>query len=387
MDNVLEYGYTSLNKKGEELCGDNVSINVGEEYTTIVLADGLGSGVKANILSTITSKILCTMIANQIPIEECLETVIQTLPICKQRGVSYSTFSIIHLANDCREGYLFEFGNPSAICINNGQYKELEQRERTICDRVVIETPLALAVGDVLFIMSDGVPHAGIGKILNFGWERNHIINYLRSNVKNSMSARASATLLASASNDLYMESPGDDTTVAALKVRKRCEVNIMVGPPADYSLDEKIVAEFMQGDTTKIVCGGTSSHIVSRYLGRPIQASLDFITPGIPPIGYISGIDLVTEGVITLRKLVELSDKYMSPSDIDPKTFGEKDGASLLADMLLEKATHINFFVGQGVNKAHAGMPIDTTMKLKLIEKISQNLTKVGKVINIKYN
>ncbi len=387
MKNILEYGYTTINKEGEELCGDNVAISAGQEYTTVVLADGLGSGVKANILSTITSRILCTMISNNIPIEECLETVIQTLPTCKQRGISYSTFSVIHISNESNSGYLFEFGNPQAICLNNGRRKELFPKELTICDRVIYETKLELVEGDILFVMSDGVPHAGIGKILNFGWQRKNIIEYLERTVKDSMSARASATLLASASNDLYMNAPGDDTSVAAIKVRRTLEVNIMVGPPVDKEKDNEIVAEFMYGDFHKVVCGGTSSQIVSKYLGKNIRTVLDFPDPTIPPIGFIDGVDLVTEGVITLRRLVEMLEKYISPSDLTPKVFNKKDGASLLADMLLEKATHINFFVGQAVNQAHLGMPINVTMKLKLIETISQNLTKAGKIVSVRYN
>ena len=89
MELYLENGYTSLNKKGEELCGDRVESVCRGEYTTVALADGLGSGVKANILATLTSKILCTMISNGIDLEECIRTIIQTLPVCKVRGVAY----------------------------------------------------------------------------------------------------------------------------------------------------------------------------------------------------------------------------------------------------------------------------------------------------------
>lgn len=109
----LESGYTSLNKKGEELCGDKVESVVNGDYTTLVLADGMGSGVKANILATLTSKILCTMVAEDIPLDECIETIIQSLPVCKVRGVAYATFSVIHL-NRNGEGYLVEFDNPQA---------------------------------------------------------------------------------------------------------------------------------------------------------------------------------------------------------------------------------------------------------------------------------
>ena len=114
----LESGYTSLNKKNEELCGDKVETIVNGDYTTLVLADGLGSGVKANILSTLTSKILCTMVANGIGIEACVETILQSLPVCKVRGVAYATFSVIHMNREGK-GYLFEFDNPQAILMRD----------------------------------------------------------------------------------------------------------------------------------------------------------------------------------------------------------------------------------------------------------------------------
>ena len=104
------------------------------------------------------------------------------------------------------------------------------------------------------------------------------------------------------------------------------------------------------------------------------------------PPIGYINGIDLTTEGVLTLRRLLQMLEKYISISDLTPKTFTKQDGASLLADFLFERATHITFFVGQSVNVAHQGLPIDTTMKMKLVEKIADNLRKVGKVVELNY-
>ena len=132
----LEYGYTSFNKFGEELCGDRVSIVKKDDYTTLVLADGLGSGVKANILSTLTSKSLSTMVSNNIPMEECIETIVETLPVCKERGVAYSTFSVIHLNNE-GVGYMFEFDNPQCIFFENGGFKELEREELTILNKKI----------------------------------------------------------------------------------------------------------------------------------------------------------------------------------------------------------------------------------------------------------
>jgi hypothetical protein len=385
MELCLESGCTSLNHVGEELCGDNVACTVNGEYTTLVLADGLGSGVKANILSMLTSKILCTMASNEIDIYECVETIIQTLPVCAERGVAYSTFSIIHV-NTEGKGELFEFDNPEAIYYHNGKCQNFERTELDVCGKKVFRSDLALEENDIIIVMSDGTIHAGIGQILNFGWERPQIMEHLDTNIKPNMSARAVACLLASACNDLYVDKPGDDTTVAAVKIRKRLDVNIMVGPPVDKEKDDYYIQHFLEGPSKKIVCGGTSSTIVARYLKTELKTSFDFPDKEVPPIGFIKGIDLTTEGVLTLRRLLQMSEKYISISDLTPKTFTKQDGASLLADFLFERATHITFFVGQSVNVAHQGLPIDTTMKLKLVEKITENLRTMGKTVELNY-
>lgn len=382
----LESGYTSLNKKNEELCGDKVESTVSGDYTTLVLADGMGSGVKANILSTLTSKILCTMVANDIDIEECVETIIQSLPVCKVRGVAYSTFSVIHM-NSRGEGYLFEFDNPQAILIRGCKSQDFPREEMKILGKTVYKTVLSLRKDDIIVVMSDGVIHAGIGMTLNLGWQRPEVMEFLDDNVKPSMSARAVACLLAGVCNDLYLGQPGDDTTVAAVKVREELHVNLMIGPPVDKSKDDFYISRFLSGEGKKVVCGGTSSQIVARHLKTTVRASFDFPDKDVPPIGYIDGIDLTTEGVLTMRKLLELSEKYVSVHDLTPKTFTKKDGASLLAQLLFEEATHVHFFVGQSINAAHTGLPIDITMKLKLVESLGANLKKMGKTVVIDYD
>lgn len=383
---IIESGYTSINKVGEELCGDNVAVSKNGKYTTLVLADGLGSGVKANILSILTSKILCTMMANEISMEECIETIISTLPVCKVRGVAYSTFSAIHIDDDGK-GYMFEFDNPAAIYFHDGKCMDFDRQLLEICEKKVYKTELNLSDGDYIIVMSDGVPHSGVGMLLNFGWQRNEIMQYLDREIKPDMSAKCVACMLTSACNDLYLDKPGDDTTVAAIKFREEITVDMMVGPPVDKDNDDFYLEKFMAGKGKKVVCGGTSSQIVARYLHEEIKTTLDFPDPEVPPIAYINGIDVTTEGVLTIRKLLKLSEEYMSNSDLTPKRYDKKDGASLLADMLFVKATHVNFFVGQSVNVAHQGLPIDTTMKLKLVEKLSKNLQVMGKTVEMNYD
>ena len=381
----LEYGYTSFNKFGEELCGDRVSIVKKNGYTTIVLADGLGNGVKANILSTLTTEILSTLVSNDISMEECIETIAQTLPVCKDRGVAYSTFSVIHV-NDNGNGYMFEFDNPECICFSNGVYKKLERQELNILNKKIFKTELNLKNQDVILLMSDGVSHAGIGKTLNFGWQRDDIIKYLSDNIRPEMSARCIANILASASEALYMGELGDDTTVVAIKIREESCVNIMIGPPVRHEDCDKYVKDFLSRKGFRIVCGGTTSQIVAKYLNEKVETSLEYVESDVPPIGYIKGIDLTTEGVLTLKKLIELSEEYLRVNSDLPKSFLKKDGASKLADLLFEGATNVNFFVGQAVNEAHRGLTIDSTLKFKLVGKLSHNLKLMGKKVTIKY-
>lgn len=382
----IEYGYTSLNKAGEELCGDNVQIYSDGENTTVVLADGMGSGVKANILSMLTSKILCTMVANEISIEDCVETILETLPVCKVRGVAYATFTVVHIDKTGR-GVMFEFDNPPAIYYHEGKSADFERTELTVLGKKVYKSDLTLQEGDVIVFMSDGVIHAGIGMLLNFGWQRPEVKEFLERTVTPRMTAKAVACLLAGACNDLYMDKPGDDTTVAAIKLRKSLQVSIMVGAPVNKDMDDYCVEKLMSYEGKKAVCGGTTSQIVARHLGTKVDTVLDFVDKDIPPIGHIDGIDLTTEGVITLRRLLELAEKYNSTSDLSPKYYDKKDGASLLANLLFEQATKVNFLVGQSANIAHKGLPIDITMKLKLVEKLAENLRKMGKQVEIEYN
>jgi len=386
MDLCLEYGCSSLNKYGEELCGDQVDLCRNGDWTTLVLADGLGSGVKASILSTLTSKILCRMIADNIDPIDSIETVLQTLPVCKVRGIAYSTFSVIHI-NRHGEGSLIEFDNPQAILFHDGRCMDFDRTEVEIGGKKVYKSALALQENDMVLVMSDGTVHAGLGKILNFGWSRKQIMEHLDRTVRPEMSARAVCCLLASACNDLYLDKPGDDTTVAAIKLRKPLSVSLMVGPPVDRESDGYYVSSFLAQLGKKVVCGGTTAMIVARNLGKTLETSFDFPDKDVPPIGFIEGIDLVTEGVLTMRRLLDLSSKYLSVSDLTPKTFPKKDGASLLAEILFEEATDITFFVGQSVNKAHQGLEIDTTLKLKLVEHLAANLRAMGKTVTIYYD
>ena len=382
-------GYVSLNKKGEQLCGDRVeSIARNDNSLTLVLADGLGSGVKANILSTLTSKILSTMIENGMPIEECVDTIVKTLPVCSVRKVAYSTFTIIHVEENTT-ATLIQFDNPNVILLRGGKHWDYPTTSRVIEGKTILESKFPLQLNDMMIAMSDGAIWAGVGQSMNFGWQRDNVVEFAERMYEDTLSAKMMAALIVDECNRLYAGEPGDDTTVAAVRVRERKPVNLMIGPPADPADVGKMMALFFAKEGKKIVCGGTTSKLAANYLHEDVVTSLDYGTdPDIPPTATIKGVDLVTEGVITLSRVVEYANVFLNNSDLANLWSLQTDGASRIAQYLFEYATDISFFVGRAINPAHQNpdLPITFGIKIQLVKQLSEALEKMGKRVSVSY-
>ena len=390
MNNLwTETGYISLNKTGEQLCGDRVEVTGGGESnrTTLVLADGLGSGVKANILSTLTSKILCTMISGGMSIESCVETIAETLPVCSVRKVAYSTFSIISISdNEIAE--LIQFDNPEIVVLRNGVRYNYPYTTRKIAGKTIHESRFPVEENDVFIAMSDGATYAGVGHLLNHGWQRENIIDFAEANYLPENSAKYIAGTIIDECNRLYEGEPGDDTTVAVVRIRARHPVNLVIGPPATKDQDIKMMNLFFAKEGAKIICGGTTATMAARYLRRDLKPTLQYFDPEVPPISLLDGVDLVTEGVITIARVLKYAEDYLDGTDLSASWTTKKDAAALIACELFEKATDINFFVGRAVNPAHQDpdMPITFGIKIQLIESLAKCLERMGKQIKVSY-
>ena len=387
-DLCADIGYKSINHYGEQLCGDHVDIvEQGEDSSVIVLADGLGSGVKASILSTLTSKIISTMMAEGISLEECVSTIAATLPICSVRGVAYSTFTIIHLI-DNREAELIQYDNPHIIFFRNGKNYDYPKSEMNIDGKTIYKSVISLEEDDIFVAMSDGCPHAGIGIAYNFGWKREDIIEYLEPLTEGGFTAKTLATILVDECYKLYGERPGDDTTACVVRVRKRAPVNILFGPPSNRDDANRMMSLFFSKEGKHIVCGGTTSSIAAKYLGKTVKPSLNFESSDVPPIAEIEGVDLVTEGVITINKVLEYAKDYLTDNESYSHWGYKRDGASLICRLLFEEATDINFYVGRAINPAHQNpdLPINFNIKMNLVEELSKCLKQMGKRIKVSY-
>ena len=385
----VDVAWKSLNKHHEELCGDKVELVKSKYAQMLVLADGMGSGVKANILATLTSKILATMYRKGASVEEAVETIAKTLPICKVRQVAYSTFSILGISYE-GDGYLVEFDNPSCIFIRDKKIFQYPYKERMIEGKKIREYRFKAQVGDALVLMSDGVIWAGAGEIMNYGWTWDDMAAYTLKCVGETRSASRLAAVLSDACNELYLEKPGDDTTVAVMRVVEQKKVNIFTGPPKSKEEDEKAIREFMETEGKKVVSGGTTSNIVARILEREIETNILPEDGTVPPCSVIEGIDLVTEGVVTLGKVLSLIKRYGS-EDFDVDFFFELDadnGAARLAKMIIEESTDVHLFVGTAKNNAYLNtdLPFELSVRMNLVKELKDAIEKIGKNVIVDY-
>lgn len=387
-DLCADIGYRSINHYGEELCGDHIDVVAPDENSSvIVLADGLGSGVKAGILSTLTSKIISTMMAAGLTLEDCVSTIAATLPVCSVRGVAYSTFTIIHIVNN-ETAEIIQYDNPPVLLLRDGKHVDFPKDELSIGDKKILHSKVRLQAGDLFVAMSDGCPHAGIGLAYNFGWKIEEITEFMETIECAGYNAKTLATLLTDECNKLYGEKPGDDATACVVRIRKRNPVNILFGPPSNRDDNNKMMSLFFGKEGKHIVCGGTTSTIAAKYLRKELRPTLKFETPGIPPVAEIDGVDLVTEGVITVNRVLEYAKDFISENREFKEWEMWRDGASQIARLLFEEATDINFFVGKAVNPAHQNpeLPINFNIKMNLVEELSDCLRKMGKRIKVSY-
>ena len=388
---TVDIAYKCLNKSGEELCGDKVEVLHTSDSHILILADGMGSGVKANILATMTSKILGTMFLRGIALEECVETIAETLPICRVRQMAYATFSILQVY-DNGSAYLVEFDNPACIFIRNGRLEGLHREYRQIEDRQVGEAHFSVQKGDVFLLISDGAINAGAGDLLNFGWTWDSVAEFALRESRKTATAMHLAAEVSQACNDLYQNHPGDDTTAAVLRIGERHAVHLMTGPAKEKTADEAMVRAFLEDETAlKIVCGGTSAAVVSRVLDKPLDMSINYVDSDVPPISYIEGIDLVTEGVVTMNRAMRLLEWYTRDEEVDERFFDELEqpnGAAMLAQLLIEHCTELHLFVGEAVNEMYQNtdLPFQLGVRQKLVDQLVEVMKRMGKQVTVRY-
>ncbi|HOP80006.1 MAG TPA: SpoIIE family protein phosphatase, partial [Armatimonadota bacterium] len=363
---AVDVAVRQFSKKGEDIYGDAVKVSQTPDSTIIVMSDGLGSGVKANVLATLTVELASGLFQGDLSLHEIIETLIATLPVCKWRNIAYSTFSIVRIY-DTGHVTVAEYDSPGLIYLREGNSAvPISTTERTIFDRTIRESYFKMNPGDMLVMYSDGILYAGVGEGLRMGWQEEGILEYVSEIVPTlSNDSKELADAIADRAIGFWANRPGDDGTVLCAKYRKARLATVLSGPPMDRGLVGRQIMDFLASPGAKIVCGGTTSHLVADYLNEELQLDERFLDTDLPPTGKIRGIDLVTEGILTLSRAAEYL-KNGIPED-------KADGATALLDQLL-KADGIKFIVGMARNPAHqnTGLPDSIFLRRTVVEDLA---------------
>lgn len=378
----LDVSVASLSKQGEEVCGDSTEVIKTADATTVILSDGMGSGIKASILSILTTRIASRLLQRKIGLDQVFETIADTLPVCKVRGIAYSTLSVLRVSED-GSAHLIEYDNPPLILLSNNRVAPVEGRTRQIAGKDVAEAFFQVKPGDLLILASDGTTNAGVGGglfKLGIGDEG------LADNIISRDLIQEDAAKIAEKVMDLvdacYLSTLGDDSTVVIAKARTPRVIILLTGPPEDARLDHAVVSKLLGArDAKRIICGGATANMVAREMNRPLRTSLEYEDPSVPPIASIEGVDMVTEGILTLNKCIEKLENTMAGGPLRES----RDGATLLAGELL-KADKVTFLVGKALNPAHEELmrSVQLMPRSEAVEHLKALLSNMGKEVEI---
>ena len=387
----IEVGFCSVPKSHNVIAGDVfLSHKIREEDRFIsVLSDGLGSGVKANVLASLTATMALDYAAsNSMSIIRSAETIMDTLPICSVRKISYSTFTIVDIDTTGRTR-IIEHGNPPFVVLRpNGDVPVQRSRERLKKwhDRVITHSSFRAAIEDRIVFFSDGVPQAGMGEpVTPFGWGDESVEDFARMRVRKypRLSARELAKNILDRALKCDSSTAKDDISCAVIYFREPRRLLIATGPPYLHESDHELARVVNDFEGEKIICGGTTASIIGRELGRDVDMELDDdIDPEIPPPAHMDGVDLVTEGTLTLGEVARILESDSAIDNI------RHNAARQVVEMLLESDI-VQFVVGTRINEAHQdpNIPVELDLRRNIIRRIATQLEqKYLKETNVSY-
>jgi Stage II sporulation protein E (SpoIIE) len=376
-ERFIDVDFGQQAKHGQVVAGDVfLSRKLRSEGRLItVLSDGLGSGVKAGVLANLTATMALRYTSAFVDVRESARTIMDTLPVCEKRRISYSTFTIVDLDEDGKTRVI-EHGNPPLVLLRGLAPVPVERASLTLekwKDRVIHYSEFDTQLGDRIVCFSDGVAQSGLGRPgLPFGWGQERAVEFLQREIAGDteISARELSRRLVAgaAANDGRLAK--DDITCGVIYYRHPRRLLVITGPPFNRERDAELAELAQTFDGRKAICGGTTAGIVSRLLNRPVTMPLLQTDADVPPGGVMEGVDLVTEGTVTLAKVAELLERN-APGDP-----GRKGPAADLVTLMLQSDI-VEFVVGTRINEAHhdPNLPVELDLRRNIIRKIASLL------------
>lgn len=376
-DLFIEMEYAQFTKTGQAACGDDVRfLTVDRENRHIAaLSDGLGSGVKANILATMTTTMAISFLKSNLPTLEAVEIIMDSLPVCEVRKISYATFSLFdfRLGGKAR---IVEMGNPGYIHLRGTDEISPAVEERLASkhwpDRDMRECEADFRAGDRIIMCSDGVTQAGLGqrRDMKFGWRRSGVLKYARERIEADpdISAKDLSSAIASEARAIVPGMCKDDISCLVAYLRHPRVMRVLTGPPFYREHDAEYAHHALLGPEHTVICGGTSANIVERELGAKISIPLSAMrnAGGLPPVGTVEGIGIATEGILTLDRVLTALEQGRPP---------EREPAAARA--ILERMMRhdrIEFIIGTKVNDCHQdpNLPQDLELRRSVIRRMA---------------
>ena len=382
MDNDLfiEMEASQYTKTGQAACGDDVRfLTVEKENRHLcALSDGLGSGVKANVLATMTTSMAIKFLESNIPTLEAAEIIMDSLPVCEVRKIGYATFSLFDFRLGGR-AKITEMGNPGYIHLRGTEEVAPLTDEQVVSvhwpDREVRECEADFRVGDRIILCSDGVTQSGLGvsKEMKFGWRRSGVLKHAREFIHfdPGISAKDLAASIASRALQLTPGGCKDDITCVVIYLRRPRVLRILSGPPFYKEHDAEYARQAKLGFDHVVICGGTTANIVERELGKRVKVDLADMrrAGGLPPAGRIDGVGLVTEGILTLSRVATALEEMRPPRD-------EPAAAKAILERMMAH-DRIEFVIGTKVNESHQdpNIPQDLELRRSVVKRLTAAL------------
>lgn len=369
----IDVDFCQRAKLGQVVSGDVfLSRKIKEEERIIsVLSDGLGSGVKAGVLANLTATMALRYTSAFVDVRKSAGTIMDTLPICESRKISYSTFTIVDLDHDGRTR-VTEHGNPALLHLRGQQPLPLERASITLedwKDRTLRYSEFDLQLGDRIVCFSDGITQSGLGRRgFPLGWGQDNVAEFISRQIARDgeiSSAELARKVVAEAlANDQGVAK--DDMTCGVVYYRHPRRLLVITGPPFFKERDGELAELVLHFDGRKAICGGTTANIVARQLNRPVRALFTRLDPDIPPAAEMEGVDLVTEGTMTLARVAEMLER--GPGEAWP----ENPARDLMALML--QSDIVQFLVGTRINEAHQdpNVPVELDLRRNIVRKLA---------------
>jgi len=376
-ESFIDVDFCRQAKAGQVVaCDVFLSRKIKEEGRIItVLSDGLGSGVKAGVLANLTATMALRYTSAFVDVRQSAKTIMDTLPVCEKRKISYSTFTIVDLDEDGKTRVI-EHGNPPLVLLRGQSPVPIERASLTLetwKDRVIHYSEFDTQLGDRIVFFSDGVSQSGLGRVgLPLGWGQDRVTDFLQRQIstENEISSRELSRKLVAEALTNDGRAAKDDITCGAIYYRRPRRLLVITGPPFSKERDGELAELVQTFDGKKAICGGTTAGIVSRLLGRPVTMDLKNLDPEIPPPAVMEGVDLVTEGTVTLAKVSEILERGNAGEP------ARKNPATDLVSLMLQSDI-VEFVVGTRINEAHQdpNIPVELDLRRNIIRKIASLL------------